>query len=134
MEERTTPFEGATGVSHPILSEAAIRFVSQAMMEIFPASGPVKTQVLGKATDEKYEQANRVQDYMNYLFTEEMEDYRPSMEQLLLRRRSPGLVSGKVYYDPTHDRPESIFIPAEDFVVAYGDISFLLHPSHSCDA
>ena len=131
MEERTTPFEGATGVSHPILSEAAIRFVSQAMMEIFPASGPVKTQVLGKATDEKYEQANRVQDYMNYLFTEEMEDYRPSMEQLLFKTALSGSGFRKVYYDPTHDRPESIFIPAEDFVVAYGTTSLSSSTRHT---
>ena len=131
MEERTTPFEGATGVSHPILSEAAIRFVSQAMMEIFPASGPVKTQVLGKATEEKYEQANRVQDYMNYLFTEEMEDYRPSMEQLLFKTALSGSGFRKVYYDPTHDRPESIFIPAEDFVVAYGTTSLSSSTRHT---
>ena len=131
MEERTTPFEGATGVSHPILSEAAIRFVSQAMMEIFPASGPVKTQVLGKATDEKYEQANRVQDYMNYLFTEEMEDYRPSMEQLLFKTALSGSGFRKVYYDPTHDRPESIFIPAEDFVVSYGTTSLSSSSRHT---
>lgn len=132
MEERTTPFDGATGVSHPILSEAVIRFVSQAMMEIFPASGPVKTQVLGKATEEKYEQAQRVQDYMNYLLTEEMEDYRPSMEQLLFKTALSGSGFRKVYYDPTFDRPESIFIPAEDFVVSYGtnDLSSSTRHTH----
>ena len=132
MEERTTPFEGATGVSHPILSEAVIRFVSQAMMEIFPASGPVKTQVLGQATDEKYEQARRVQDYMNYLLTEEMEDYRPSMEQLLFKTALSGSGFRKVYYDPAFDRPESIFIPAEDFVVSYGtnDLSSSTRHTH----
>lgn len=131
LEERTTPFDGATGVSHPILSEAAIRFVSQAMMEIFPASGPVKTQVLGKVTPERSEQARRVQDYMNYLLTEEMEDYRPSMEQLLFKTALSGSGFRKVYYDPTYDRPESIFVPAEDFVVAYGTTSLSSSTRHT---
>ena len=74
-EERSMPFDGATGVTHPILNEATIRFVSQAMMELFPASGPVKASVIGKSSPEKMEQAKRVQDYMNYLLTEEIEQY-----------------------------------------------------------
>ena len=82
-EDRTTPWPGACGVYHPILTEAVIRFQSQAIMEVFPASGPVKTKVVGKITDEKQQQANRVQDYMNYLLTEKMTEYRPEMEQLL---------------------------------------------------
>ena len=73
IEERTTPFDGATGVSHPILSEAVIRFVSQAMMEIFPPNGPVRTTVIDNKTKEREEQARRVQDYMNYLLTEEID-------------------------------------------------------------
>lgn len=119
IEERTTPFDGATGVSHPILSEAVIRFVSQAMMEIFPQNGPVRTTVIGQQTPEREEQARRVQDYMNYLLTEEMEEYRPSTEQLLFKTALSGSGFRKVYYDRTHDRPDSIFVPAEDFVVSY---------------
>jgi hypothetical protein len=119
IEERTTPFDGATGVSHPILSEAVIRFVSQAMMEIFPQNGPVRTTVIGQKTPEREEQARRVQDYMNYLLTEEMEEYRPSTEQLLFKTALAGSGFRKVYYDRTHNRPDSIFVPAEDFVVSY---------------
>jgi hypothetical protein len=119
IEDRTTPFEGATGVTHPILSEAVIRFVSQAMMEIFPSNGPVRTTVIGNKTAERDEQARRVQDYMNYLLTEEIEEYRPSTEQLLFKTALAGSGFRKVYYDPQHNRPDSIFVPAEDFVVSY---------------
>lgn len=119
IEERTTPFDGATGVSHPILSEAVIRFVSQAMMEIFPPNGPVRTTVIGNKTKEREEQARRVQDYMNYLLTEEIEEYRPSTEQLLFKTALAGSGFRKVYYDQQHQRPDSIFVPAEDFVVSY---------------
>lgn len=119
IEERTTPFDGATGVSHPILSEAVIRFVSQAMMEIFPQNGPVRTTVIGKNSEEKTEQARRVQDYMNYLLTEEIEEYRPSTEQLLFKTALAGSGFRKVYYDPNYDRPDSLFVPAEDFVISY---------------
>jgi len=119
IEERSMPFDGATGVTHPILSEATIRFVSQAMMEVFPSSGPVKASIVGKASPERIEQAKRVEDYMNYLLTEEIEEYRPSTEQLLFQLALAGSAFRKVYYDPTFDRPESIFVPAEDFIVSY---------------
>lgn len=119
IEERTTPFDGATGVSHPILSEAVIRFVSQAMMEIFPANGPVRASVIGKKTEERDAQARRVQDYMNYLLTEELEEYRPSTEQLLFKTALAGSGFRKVYYDPQTNMPNSLFVPAEDFVVSY---------------
>tara|TARA_A100001388_G_scaffold124454_1_gene91932 strand:+ start:310 stop:2649 length:2340 start_codon:yes stop_codon:yes gene_type:complete len=119
IEDRSTPFEGATGVSHPILSEAVIRFVSQAMMEIFPPNGPVRTTVIGTKSKEKEEQARRVQDYMNYLLTEEIEEYRPSTEQLLFKTALAGSGFRKVYYDQQNKRPDSIFVPAEDFVVSY---------------
>jgi hypothetical protein len=118
-EDRTTPFDGATGVTHPILNEATIRFVSQAMMEIFPASGPVKASIVGTSSKEKIEQAQRVQQYMNYLLTEEMEDYRSSTEQLLFQLALSGSAFRKVYYDATNEKPESLFVPAEDFVVSY---------------
>ena len=118
-EQRSTPFDGATGVTHPILNEATIRFVSQAMMEIFPASGPVKASIVGTTTKEKVEQAQRVQSYMNYLLTEEMEEYRSSTEQLLFQLALSGSAFRKVYYDATNEKPESLFVPAEDFVVSY---------------
>ena len=98
-EDRTTPWPGACGVYHPILTEAVVRFQSQAIMEVFPASGPVKTKVLGKISDEKQEQATRVQDYMNYLLTEKMSEYRPEMEQLLFSLPLAGSAFKKVYYD-----------------------------------
>lgn len=119
IEDRSTPFQGATGVSHPILSEAVIRFVSQAMMEIFPSNGPVRTTVIGEKTLERDQQAIRVRDYMNYLLTEEIEEYRPSTEQLLFKTALSGSGFRKVYKDETHNRPDSIFVPAEDFVISY---------------
>ena len=131
IEDRTTPFEGATGVTHPILSEAVIRFVSQAMMEIFPSNGPVRTTVIGKKTLERDEQARRVQDYMNYLLTEEIEEYRPSTEQLLFKTALAGSGFRKVYYDRQHNRPDSIFVPAEDFVVSYDTTDIKSSPRYT---
>ena len=131
IEDRTTPFDGATGVTHPILSEAVIRFVSQAMMEIFPSNGPVRTTVIGNKTMERDEQARRVQDYMNYLLTEEIEEYRPSTEQLLFKTALAGSGFRKVYYDPQHNRPDSIFVPAEDFVVSYDTTDLKSSPRYT---
>ena len=119
-EDRTTPWPGACGVYHPILTEAVVRFQSQAIMEVFPASGPVKTKVLGKMSDDKQEQATRVQDYMNYLLTEKMTEYRPEMEQLLFSLPLAGSAFKKVYFDSNMDRICTTFVPAEDFVVSYG--------------
>ena len=119
---RTQPFDGATGVTHPILSEAVIRFVSQSMMEIFPASGPVKTKVVGSFSEEKGSQAKRVEGYMNYLLTEEMPEYRNETEQLLFQLSLAGSAFRKVYYDPYLKRPSSVFVPAEDFVVSYSTL------------
>lgn len=131
IEDRTTPFDGATGVSHPILSEAVIRFVSQAMMEIFPPNGPVRTTVIGKKSEEKDAQARRVQDYMNYLLTEEIEEYRPSTEQLLFKTALAGSGFRKVYYDPNYDRPDSLFVPAEDFVISYDTTDLKSSPRYT---
>ena len=119
-EDRTTPWPGACGVYHPILTEAVVRFQSQAIMEVFPASGPVKTKVLGKMSDDTQEQATRVQDYMNYLLTEKMTEYRPEMEQLLFSLPLAGSAFKKVYFDSSMDRICTTFVPAEDFVVSYG--------------
>ena len=120
IEERTQPWNGACGVFHPMLSEAVIRFQSQAIAEIFPASGPVKTKIVGKMTEDKTKQAQRVEDYMNYLLTHEMSEYRTETEKLLFSLPLAGSAFRKVYYDPNLDRPSGIFIPSEDVVVNYG--------------
>jgi hypothetical protein len=120
IEDRTTPWPGACGVHHPILTEAVIRFQSQAIMEVFPASGPVKTKILGKITNEKEKQANRIQGYMNYMLLDKMTEYRPEMEQLLFSLPLAGSAFKKVYFDPTMGRACAHFVPAEDFVVSYG--------------
>ena len=120
IEDRTLPWPGACGVFHPMLTEAVVRFQSQAITEIFPASGPVKTKILGLATPEKEEQSQRVQDYMNYLLIDKMTEYRTETEKLLFSLPLAGSAFRKVYYDPNMDRPCAIFVPAEDFIVSYG--------------
>lgn len=120
IEERQQPWAGASGVFHPVLTESVIRFQAQAMGEIFPPSGPVRTKIVGKMTPEKIEQSQRVEDEMNYLLTEEMTEYRDEMEQLLFKLPLAGSAFKKIYYDPILERPCSMFVPAEDFVVSYG--------------
>jgi len=120
VDERTEPWPGACGVFHPLLSEAVIRFQSQAISEIFPAEGPVKTKIVGTVNIEKEKQANRIQEYMNYLLTEKMVEYRTETEKLLFSLPLAGSAFRKVYYDSNMGRPCSIFVPAEDFVVSYG--------------
>lgn len=119
-EDRTTPWDGACGVFHPLLTEAVIRFQSQSIQELFPAAGPAKTSVVGRVSDEKQEQAERVQDYLNYLLTERMSEYRTETERLLFSLPLAGSAFRKIYYDPNMGRPCSMFVPAEDFVVSYG--------------
>jgi len=119
-DDRTTPWPGACGVYHPILTEAVVRFQSQAVMELFPASGPVKTKIIGEITDQKEEQALRIQQHMNYLLTEKMTEFRPETEQMLFSLPLAGSSFKKVYYDPNMGRVCSHFVPAEDFVVSYG--------------
>jgi hypothetical protein len=119
-DDRTTPWPGACGVYHPILTEAVVRFQSQAVMELFPAGGPVKTKIIGNITDQKEEQALRIQQHMNYLLTEKMTEFRPETEQMLFSLPLAGSSFKKVYYDPNMGRVCSHFIPAEDFVVSYG--------------
>lgn len=119
-EERSEPWEGACGVFHPLLNEAAIKFQSEAIMETFPAAGPVKTQIVGKVTREKEEAAARVRDEMNYQLTEAMVEYRPEHERLLYTLGLSGSAFKKIYFDPSLNRQVAIFIPAEDVVVPYG--------------
>jgi hypothetical protein len=120
IEERSEPWEGACGVYHPLLSEALVKFQSETMMAVFPAAGPVKTQVIGKETLEKKEAAARVQEDMNYQLTDVMTEYRPEHERMLWGLGLSGNAFKKVYFDPHLDRQVSLFVPAEDIVVPYG--------------
>jgi hypothetical protein len=120
IEDRTQPWEGACGVFHPMLSEAVVRFQAQSIQEILPAKGPVMTKILGEQTRDRIHQAERVQEYLNYLITEKMTEYRSETEKMLFSLCLAGSAFRKVYYDPNLGRPASIFVPAEDFVVSYG--------------
>ena len=120
IEERTDPWPGACGVYHPLLSEALVKFQAETIMEIMPASGPVKTEIIGKETPEKKEAAVRVQADMNYQITDVMTEFRPETERMLWGLGLAGNAFKKVYYDPNMERQVSIFIPAEDVVVPYG--------------
>jgi hypothetical protein len=119
-EDRTEPWQGACGVFHPMLTESVIRFQSEAMMETFPAQGPVKTQIVGAIDLLREEAAARVRDDMNYQLTEVMTEYRPEHEKLLWNLPLAGSAFKKVYFDPNKGRQVAIFIPAEDIVVPYG--------------
>jgi hypothetical protein len=120
IEERSEPWEGACGVYHPLLSEALVKFQAETIMETFPASGPVKTKIIGKETPKKRDAAERVRDDMNYQLTEVMTEYRPEHERMLWGLGLAGNAFKKVYYDPSLGRQVSLFVPAEDVVVPYG--------------
>ena len=119
-EERTEPWQGACGVFHPMLTESVVRFQSEAMMETFPAMGPVKTQIVGAINLLREEAAARVRDDMNYQLTDVMTEYRPEHEKLLWALPLAGSAFKKIYYDPSKGRQVAMFIPAEDIVVPYG--------------
>jgi hypothetical protein len=120
IEDRSSPWPGACGVFHPILAEAAVRFQSQAIMETFPAGGPVRTKIVGRLTPERERQAQRVKEDLNYMLTEKMSDYRSEHERMLFALPLAGAAFKKVYWDPTLGRPSSLYVPAEDFVAPYG--------------
>ena len=120
IEDRTDPWAGACGVYHPLLSEALVKFQAETIMEILPAAGPVKTEIVGKETPEKKDAAMRVQNDMNYQITDVMVEYRPETERMLWGLGLAGNAFKKVYYDPNMERPAAIFLPAEDVVVPYG--------------
>ena len=132
IENRTDPWDGACGVFHPLLTEAVVRFQAQAITEVFPPKGPVRTQIIGTVDAEKEEQANRVKDYLNYLLTDKMTEYRIETEKLLFSLPLAGSAFRKVYFDHNMDRPCSMFVPAEDFVVSYGasDLSTCERATH----
>ena len=118
-EERSQPFRGASGVTHPLLAEAATQFQAQAFNELLPASGPVRTTVLGSETREKQQQSQRVKHFMNYYITNVMEEYTPELDQMLFYLPLAGSTFKKVYYDENLGRAVSKFIAAEHLVVPY---------------
>ena len=120
FEERVEPWDGACGVFHPMITEAVVRFQAEAIMETFPAKGPVRTQIVGKETREKVEAAQRVEMDMNYQLTEKMPEFRNEHERMLWNLPSAGSAFKKVYFDPNIGRQISIFIPAEDIILPYG--------------
>jgi hypothetical protein len=117
--EQTRPFKGASGVTHPLLTESATTFQASAYKELLPSDGPVRTQVIGARTPATEQQADRVKEYLNYLLMEKMEDYTTDMDQMLYYLPLSGSTFKKVYYDAFLQRPISKFIPAEDLVVPY---------------
>jgi hypothetical protein len=119
-EERTLPFRGATGVTHPLLAEAATQFQAQAFNELLPPSGPVRTTLVGEKTKKGEAQAYRVKEFMNYYITNVMEEYTPEFDQMLFYLPLAGSTFKKVYYDEAIDRAVSKFVPAQDIVVPYG--------------
>jgi hypothetical protein len=119
-EERTEPWNGASGVFHPMITEAVVRFQSETITETFPAQGPVRTKILGKETPEKKEASIRVEEDMNYELTEVMREFRPEHERMLWSLPATGSAFKKVYYDPNIGRQISIFVPAEDILLPYG--------------
>ena len=118
-EERTQPFRGATGVTHPLLAEAATQFQAQAFNELLPPMGPVRTTIMGSPTREKEEQAKRVREFMNYYMMNVMEEYTPEFDQMLFYLPLAGSTFKKVYYEEGMDRAVSKFVPAEHLVVPY---------------
>ncbi len=127
-EDRTVPFRGATGVTHPVLAEAAVQFQAQAFNELLPPDGPVRTTVLGSQTHAKVEQASRVKNFMNYYITNVMEEYTPEFDQMLFNLPLAGSTFKKVYFDDTLGRPVSKFVPAEYLVVPYETTDLLTCP------
>ena len=119
-EERTEPWDGACGVFSTLLTEAAVRFQSETIIETFPASGPVKTEIIGAIDKLKEDAAERVRDDMNFKLTEQMPEYRPEHERLLFNLGLAGAAFKKVYFDPALNRQVAIFVPAEDVILPYG--------------
>ena len=127
-EERTEPFEGSSGVIHPLLAESVTQFQAQAYRELLPANGPVRTQVIGAQSEMLVKQAERVKDYMNYQITYEMEEYDPELDQMLFYLPVIGSTFKKVYRDPLKQRAVSNFIHAEDLIVPYGATDLATSP------
>jgi len=127
-EERSEPFEGSSGVIHPLLAESVTQFQAQAYRELLPSTGPVRTQVVGAQNEMLVKQAERVKDYMNYMITYEMEEYDPELDQMLFYLPVVGSTFKKVYFDPLKGRAVSKFLHAEDLIVPYGATDLLSSP------
>ena len=119
IQDTSEPFEGACTAVHPMLIESAVKFQSKAIQEMFPPNGPIKTQILGKVTPDREQQANRVKDFMNYQVTEQMPEYFDEFERMLFHLPLIGSAFKKVYYDANLKRPVSEFIPIDQFYVSY---------------
>lgn len=119
-EERTQPWDGACGVTHPMITEAVVRFQSETITETFPARGPVRTKIIGRETPDKKAAAARVEEDMNHQLTDRMQEFRPEHEKMLWSLPAAGSAFKKVYYDPNLGRQASIFVPAEDILLPYG--------------
>ena len=118
-DNRTEPFSGASGATHPVLAEAVTQFQALAYKELLPADGPVRTQVLGIPSPEKTQQASRVKDFMNYQIMDQMKEYEPEFDQMLFNLPLAGSAFKKVYYDDMEQRAVSKFVPADDLIVPY---------------
>ena len=119
LEEASEPFEGACTAVHPVLIESAVKFQSKATQELFPASGPVKSQIIGNVTDQKEQQAQRVDQFMNYQVTEQMPEYFDEFERMLFHLPLIGSAFKKIYFDSNLNRPVSEFVPIDQFYVSY---------------
>lgn len=127
-EERTEPFEGASAVTHPLVSESVTQFQAQAYKELLPSGGPVQTRIAGIQNQETEGQAARVKHFMNYLVTEEMEEFDPDMDQMLFYLPLSGSTFKKIYFDNILGRPVSKFVPAQDIVVPYTATDLITTP------
>ena len=122
-EQRTEPFQGAAGATHPVLAEAVTQFQALAYKELLPADGPVRTQIIGAPTPQKEQQSQRVKEFMNYQLMDQMKEYEPEFDQMLFYLPLSGSAFKKVYYDDLLQRAVSKFVPAEDLVVPYSATS-----------
>jgi hypothetical protein len=118
-EQRTEPFQGASGATHPVLAEAVTQFQALAYKELLPADGPVRTQILGNPTPEKEQQSKRVKDFMNYQIMDQMKEYEPEFDTMLFHLPLAGSSFKKIYYDEIQARAVSKFVPADELVVPY---------------
>ena len=122
-EKKSEPFQGASGATHPVLAEAVTQFQALAYKELLPATGPVRTQILGINTPQKIQQANRVKEFMNYQIMDQMREYEPEFDSMLFHLPLAGSTFKKVYYDDLLGRAVSKFVPADDLVVPYSATS-----------
>ena len=118
-DQRTEPFQGASGATHPVLAEAVTQFQALAYKELLPAEGPVSTQILGVQSPDKVQQAGRVKDFMNYQIMDQMKEYEPEFDSMLFHLPLSGSTFKKVYYDEVEGRAVSKFVPADDLIVPY---------------